>query len=75
MFASEGEVHGALTLQAGIAVVGRTAFGLVNHFVFVGSVVIPLVSGAVTVFPVVAIVEDSFEINLMIGIDFPIQGQ
>ena len=75
MFAAKGKVHGALTLQAGIAVVGRTAFGLVNHFVFVCSVVVPLIGSTVTVFPVVAIVEDSLEINFMIGIDFPIQGQ
>jgi len=75
VLAAQGEVHCALAFQAGIALVGAARLGFVDHFVFIGCFVVPFVGVAVAVFPVVAVVEDTLEVNLVIGVDFPVQGQ
>ena len=84
VLAAEGEVHCALTFQTGIAVVGRAAFGLHAHGAFVvdGTIFVAVVVffqvdtfhvEAVTVFPVVAVVEDAFESQLVVFVDVPVQ--
>ena len=75
VFTAQGEVHRALAFQAGIALVGAARLGFVDHFVFIGCLVVPFVGVAVAVFPVVAVVEDTLEVNLVVGVDFPVQGQ
>ena len=72
MFAAEGEVHRALAFQTGIAVIGCSGFGLYAY----GGAAIRLKVfqvGAVTVFPVVAVVEDTLESKFVVGVDVPVQ--
>ena len=72
VFAAEGKVHGALAFQAGVAVVRRTGFGLYAYGgVAVGVKVFQ--RGTVAVLPVVAVVEDAFEGQFVVGIDVPVQ--
>ena len=72
MFAAEGKVHGALAFQAGVTVVRRTGFGLYAYGgVAVGVKVFQ--RGTVAVLPVVAVVEDAFEGQFVVGIDVPVQ--
>ena len=84
MLAAEGEVHRALTFQTGVAVVGCAAFGLHAHGAFVvdGTIFVAIVVffqidtfhvEAVTVFPVVTVVEDAFESQLVVLVDVPVQ--
>lgn len=84
VFAAEGEVHCALTFQTGIAIVGRAAFGLYAYGAFVvdGTIFVAVVIffqidtfhvEAVTVFPVVAVVEDAFESQFVVLVDVPVQ--
>ena len=61
MLAVEGEVHGLRNLLTGVAAVSGTALCLQYHALLLGLFVELLVTEAVTVFPVVAAVEESFE--------------
>ena len=66
-----GKIHRALAFQTGIAVIGCSGFGL---YAYGGAAVrfeVFQVS-AVTVFPVVTVIEDTFESEFVVGADVQI---
>ena len=69
---AQGVVHGALALQAGVALVWAAGLAFVDDVVVL---VVPLVGGAVAVFPVVAVVEDALEVDFVVGVDFPVESE
>ena len=74
MFSAQSEIHGTLTLQTGIAIIGSTCFGLDADCAF--SVLIQILDiGTVTVFPIVTVVEDPFESQFMVFIDIKIKSR
>ena len=75
VFTTQCEVHRALTFQTGITLIGTTGLGFVDYFVFVRSLVVPLIGVAVAVLPVVTVVEDTFKVYAMVGVDFPVKSQ
>ena len=63
-----------MTFETGITLISRTAFCLDSHICLpFGSNVFE--GGPVTVFPVVAVVENTFEPNLVEVIEFPVDRQ
>ena len=78
MLTAQGEVHRTLALQAGVAVVGRTAFGLdayrslVVDFALIVIHIEVFQRQAVAVLPVVAVVEDALEGEFVVGVDHPV---
>ena len=85
MLTAEGKVHGTLAFQTGVAVIGRAAFGLythgtfvVNRTVFVAIVILFQVDTfhgeAVTVFPIIAIIEDTFKGEFVVFVNIPVEG-
>ena len=72
MFTAKCKIHRALAFQTGITVVGRSGFGL---YAYGGAAVRLKVFqvSAVTVFPVVAVIEDTFESEFVVGTDVPVQ--
>ena len=84
MLATQSEVHCPLTFQTGVAVVRCTTFGLyadgsfvvyfVIAFLFLVHILIQILERhAVTVFPVVAVVEDTFEGQFVVGVNIPVE--
>ena len=76
MVAVQGEVHGLLAFQAGILRVVCATFGLQLERLFGGVAFVQVfINGAVAVFPVVAAVIDAFERNLVVGVEFVVEGE
>ncbi|CDD38948.1 unknown [Bacteroides fragilis CAG:47] len=73
MLASQCEVHRALAFQAGVAIVRRTGFSLYAYSCF--SLFIHIFqSSAVSVLPVVPVIENSFKHQFVVFADIPVQG-
>ena len=80
MLTTQGEVHGALPFQAGVVVLRGAPFGLNAHGSFMVDYAVAILQvevlqrESVAILPVVAVVEDAFEGELMVGVDDPVEG-
>ena len=72
MFTAQSKIHSALTFQTGITVIGCTGFSL-NTDSSLSVLIQILYSRAVTVFPVVTVIENTFESQFMVLIDIEIK--